>query len=399
MAPQFEQHDIGTPKPTAQTQACDLVSLAKFEKRYGVDVNEQNGKLTYKLHGGSQQDILDFSTSPTIAGLSQAGSILSQRVIEKEAELAAKFHVQFSQDGEDAEHQLVRDKDSKYVAGELIHARAPKLNELTGIEAALNRSRPSQLRNGDSDNGVKFYFLTSKYVSDEKSVAHFDQSDLQKQPAILVEPERLQEFPIRQADAIQQRRPADKTMEAYITHELVHNGQHNLGWSTIDKLASDFGWVNSSAGGWLVRGKDQTYYALDPKFPVSRPYWYLANESGEPVDAKHQPLKAGQRSYVPNAQVRTNALVHPLTNYFIDPYEMMADELTLFRMGNANRANIAKSDCTSYGLLKSLDQSEIDKASGPGEHYIRDWNGQLVEANPENEAALQKQELKFNCRQ
>ena len=398
MAPQFEQKDAGTPRPTAQTQACDLVSLSRFEKRYGVDINRQGGKFTYKLHGGSDQDVLDFSTSPTMAGLNQAGSILSKRVSDKEIELAAKYHVQFSNDGEDAQHQQIRNADGKYVAGKLIQARAPKLNELTGIEAALNRSRPSQLIDGESDKGVKFYFLTSKYVSDEKSVAHFDQSDLHQQPAILVEPERLQEFPLRQSDAVRQGLSGQKTVETYITHELVHNGQHNLGWSTINTLASQFGWLYSKSG-WLLRGKDETYYALDEKYPASRPQWYLANESGQPVDAKQQLLAGGKPTYVTNAQVRANALVHPLTNYFITPYEMMADELTMFRMGNAQRANIAQADCVQYQLLKTLDQSEIDQASAPEQHYIRDWNGQLVEQNSQTTAAVQKQEMKFHCGQ
>jgi hypothetical protein len=153
-----------------------------------------------------------------------------------------------------------------------------------------------------------------------------------------------------------------------------------------------------SPHGWLLRGKtDQTYYALDENIPVSRPQWYLTNALGEAVDTKRQPVEAGKPSYVPNAQVRANAVVHPLTNYFTTPYEMMADELTLFRMGGSGRANIAQTDCAQYQLLKSLDQREIDLASGREQHYTRDWQGQLVENSPTNVAALQKQEVKFNC--
>ncbi len=219
MPPQYEQNEAESSKTKPQTQTCDQGCLLAFEQRYGVDVARQGEKFTYKLHGGSGQDILDFSTSSTPAGLMRAGSILSRRVSDKESELSVKFHVEFSQDGEYAAHQQIRDAGGKYIEGKLIQARSPKLNELVGIEAALSRSRPSQLQKSDHDKGVKFYFLTSRYVSDEKSIAHFDQSDLNRQPAILVDPERLPgNFHLRQVRRNQSRGARQqKTVETFIS--------------------------------------------------------------------------------------------------------------------------------------------------------------------------------------
>ncbi len=69
----------------------------------------------------------------------------------------------------------------------------------------------------------------------------------------------------------------------------------------------------------------------------------------------------------------------------------------MYRMGGDSRANIARTDCIQYQLLKALDQNDLDQATAPGQHYLRDWNGQLVEDNSITEAVIQKQEEKFSC--
>lgn len=114
-------------------------------EKYGVARTNNHGLIQYRMPGSTDNRLL-FETSAGTSEFAQSKHKLEELTHEKISDLNSKYHVSFSLDGENAVRPWVQSKNNpdKLVPGAMLHARAPRLSELMGIEAALQASEPSQ---------------------------------------------------------------------------------------------------------------------------------------------------------------------------------------------------------------------------------------------------------------
>lgn len=321
---------------------------------------------------------------------------------KKMAELHRKYHVDFSQNGETVS---IGDPVQS------VRCRVPNLKELTALEAALKKN-PASTQEAVGSPGVKFYFLEKDV--DPKLYAFFN--SYAGRNSVFIQPK----FDILQHATNQEARdPKVATMEAIIAHELEHNASavartsdlppppipkelgDNNGWNDRRNVAAAsreygaLGWtlVKDAKGNsaWAMEAKDGKLYVCVPTDDgehgwalVDRRGNYL-NENGKPVTGDDEPV------VLDDNQMRMRAKVRPITNYFIEPEEMLAEGMAYFHSAE-KRAILAQRSPEYYETCKRIDQERINRTHGTksnGEpNYLRDPNGELVPYNSANLAKV-----------
>ncbi len=337
----------------------------QFKDSYGVSTRGENGLYRYELQAGGEHKTL-FSTEPSNRGLRQAESLLGEMSRQMQGGLTAKYRVEFSRPGELIEPPWLK-TDTPGKETNPIGARAPRLDELIGIGAALEHSAPSHL-SADGKQGTKFHFYPDRQVH-VGALAHFE-TGKGGRPEVYMKTEAWENKPATERDSDRDAAyylHKRDSIEALVTHELGHNGQLKMGWEDAGVargVAEALGWkaVTDRSG--------KTQYALTTKngdnlryFAATRG-WMRVNEHGEPVDRGGRPVQVSEGMGLTDAEMRSLALVTPVSRYFPNPGEMLVEGLMYFRLNAQRRSTLLTESPVLYSLVKNWDQAEINHHHG-----------------------------------
>ena len=358
-------------------------------EKYGVARTDQDGLIQYRMAGAADNKVL-FEAPEGTAEFAQSKHKLDQLTQDKINDLKSRYHVSFSTEGESAVRPWVQSKKdaNKLVPGSMLQARAPRLSELMGIDAALQSSQPSQLIDARTQAGLKFYFLKTPSFGKNTYDAGIFAADEKGKLSVFLEPDAQPGRPITAADAVGKHEDIKTSIEALAAHEIAHNSEWNMGLWDVEKLkpiAKQLGWtVSTDESYWLLKGSKAEFFRLTNDGLSSDKGWIRCNEKGDPLDEDGKPVAdASAAPHLTNSEVRQRALIRPATNYFTAPDEMLADSLMLFRVGEVGRKELIKSGRPLYDVVKDIDQAEIDsrfgKSADGSSEKVRMPNGILVD--------------------
>ncbi len=289
-------------------------------------------------------------------------------IAERQKEIAAKYKVQFVPAG-----QLVprfwKVEKGAISRDQMIEARKPTLKELDGLEAALKRSIPSQVK--ADGTGVKIAFLPEN--SPNGTLASF----WAPQNLVMVTP-GIANLPATISGDMRFEQKLD-TIEAVLTHEFSHNHEDKLlnsGTLTEAKYGPSAGWIRAKdTNTWMLLAKDGSYFAYE-----GNNVWTKRNESGERVGSLGNSVQNIADSVsINNDEMRKVALIKPVTGYFDNPLEMYAEAMMMFRIGSEQRKFLATQSPLLYEIVKENDQAEISNYFGRtpfgNPRYFRDTDG------------------------
>ncbi|MBY0548788.1 MAG: hypothetical protein K2W95_16070 [Candidatus Obscuribacterales bacterium] len=341
----------------------------EFATKNGISVSFAQNRFVFTLKAGG--DIELFSTPGTKDGLNSAKTQLKALVDAKVKKISATFDVEFATEAEVIDKQWVKNDKGEWSQDKDVLCRAPRLNELYGIEAALYRAQPSQ-KGENGGKGLKFYFLTDDLTRGERPLASW-RGDRNGRPAIHYYIGSCDGRPVLERDA--PFNPKAKlghsygSIEALTLHEISHNHQNNIGWWTdLQKdEAAKFGFRDCGVDGdgnriWAVKStrKDSNgahiYYRLNDKTSE----YFPCDETGKTI--------AGEPE-ISKSELRKIAAHRPMTYYFPNPSETYAEGVMVYRLGGVYRASLLKENPGLYEVVKRLDQNEIDNAYGRDVQY------------------------------
>jgi len=248
--------------------------------------------------------------------------------------------------------------------------RLPSMHEVTGIEEALKRSAPSHLRGRD---GLTMNFYERSPAGDVTASgawAAYSSSNVYFVPGRVEKLAAISEVP---ADSI----------KGITMHEVAHNGQVDIG---LQHLLSDYtiadkiGWQPKAAitlhpnmkdEEWLFRSRNGNMYSHSEQGTPAKSVW-----TGFDRAQKLQPE-------LTNAQLRQEAVVPPISNYFPNPTEMITEGTTYYRFSPQTRLELMRKSPNLYQVVQDLDRLEIQHAHGLNASgaplFIRNPEGLLVE--------------------
>ncbi len=379
-----------------QSESIDnelVLNATSYGEANGIQILLQGNQFEYTLYAAGERLVL-FKTPATVDGLAQAPALLAALVDQKISQIGQGPHrASFSQNNEVVGKQSQWEKGKLVETNHVILARKPKLNELYGIEAALNSSLPSNLAPG-SKFGLKFYFLQEQLYKDSKdAAAYYVFKDKDGRAAIYATPGALDKLWPTEADApswaVKQRTSKDgvfyDTIESLMMHELAHNHQGRMGWDDDDKkkqMAALTGFVifreADGSTAFFIKVKVSNaatdgqsadtieLYRLEGGVDHSAgKRWLRVNESGEWLTENGLPAPTADAAKVlSNSQVKAAAVVSPASNYFDTPAEVQAEAMKLYRLGGASRRLLLLTAPALYRLAESEDQSEINQRFG-----------------------------------
>lgn len=363
-----------------------------ISRQYGVKLSYRDGQIEYHLNVNGQDKVL-FKTSATDQGLMTADSKLQQLINEKQRQLSNVFHVSFSRDNQRVIYKNDADKTTE------VGTRQPRLDELYGIEAALNKSCPSNFVNNQGE-GIKFNFL--KNPTNDMSNGAFVAYDQYNTNAVYIlppgEPFAATE---KDRDVWNKTHSRDDQMEeagslqGLLVHELVHNMQTKLGWydssyERANQIAQKFGWrpIPNEPGEFMIQDRQGLLYRAYIPSTTLRPHtWYRCDERGKPLDCWGKPTDKEHALKVSGEAMMAQAKVKPVSDYYPNPFEMFAEGVTHFRLGSRTRRDLMAKSPTFYQVIKDEDQAEIDAHFGKGKK-IRMPDGSLADDNKANRAVI-----------
>ncbi len=385
-------------RAVASEQQEDSLVLEK----YGVARTNDHGLVQYKMAGSTENKIL-FETTAGSTEFAQSKHRLDAITQEKINDLKSKYHVSFSLDDENAVRPWVQSKThaDRLVPGAMLKARAPRLSELMGVEAALQSSQPSQFlavgKHPDQQIGLKFYFLKTPTFGKSTYDAGLYAADEKGKPSVFFEPDLQPDRPITAADAFQKHEDVKTSIEALAAHEIAHNAEWNMGLWDPEKLkpiAEKLGWTTSTDSSyWLLKGNSGEFFRLTNDGLSSDKGWIRCDQKGAALANDGKPVADPSAApHLTNTEVRQRALVRPPTDYFTAPDEMLADSLMLLRVGEDGRKELIKSGSEVYNVIKDFDQAEIDlrfgKSADGNSKKVRLPNGNLVDNNDDSRQVI-----------
>lgn len=392
--------------PAEDRRSNEQKNIDNFSNKTGLSVVLNGKNYDYKM-SLSGKDVTVFSTDAGPKWLEAAEKQLAKLTTEKQSELETKFKIEFSKTGDDVIKQRIWKPDCTVEYGPMIKARAPKLSELYGIEAALYRTQPSQL-DPDGKRGLKFHFLEERYYKGDGVLAYFIPSDKDNRPAVYFEPGANSQKPITEADADRIGKHRLYSIEAVTVHELSHHHQKKRGWDDTayyEKRAKELGWMpfvdkKTKESGFLLQGKNGEYYRLGRDKCPDDSVWVRTDKNGQPLDSAGKPSGSFKDAkQYSNTEVMKSAALLPPTNYFDNPKEEYAEALMLFRLGDKRRAQLLRDNPQAYEAVKSADQSEsvahYGKQADNSPKYIRSVDGPWVENTDKNRQAVEAFETKI----
>lgn len=361
--------------------------FSEFAKNNGLDLKVgPDKKIEFSLVRSVEKVVIG-NVEPTKAGLQEISKTVKEMTELKKWDLEQRFGIQFAKPGGDLSvHQQVPQKDGSTKSGQKLELREPRLSELMGIEAALEKANPSH-KAEDGARPLTFYFLKDKtFYQGAGGVATFE-PNINGGPAVVVEPKSLVNSPITEQERKNNDFTAHRSIASVITHELAHHTEERINPTLKDKTETyrQIGWTPipgkpASAGGeqhWMLKGPNGEGYA---PAGLAKGDWIRFDANGKRL-GKISPEQAANL-----------ALVKPSTKYFEGPHEMLAEGLTMLRIGDSHRSHLMNRDQSLYQTIKAADQKDIDKSYGAGQ-FMRSYSGHVVPRNAENLRALQQREM------
>ncbi|HEY9683408.1 MAG TPA: hypothetical protein V6C86_17650 [Oculatellaceae cyanobacterium] len=353
-----------------------------------------------------------------------------EQVLQKEHELEKKYGVHFTQAGDELGRQ--RNVDGTY--GLMIHSREPSLKELEAIEKALANGGP-ELQTKDGHR-VTFAFPDMQRHGGADATTDF-QAKLNSGATVEIFPKGANEANVN----------PDWIVHA-LRHELSHNTLSKVEGSDEDlpdSIGQKVGYkdvilspenhIYRSKDGrlWMHRaGTDDDYFwtevdnlghdkpdtsnnltkmkkeniklqhlsAIEVVGPDGRiqyfthtigdtgaNYWTRRNSDGDAVDSNgHLPKDPSKIEHRTNEQMKKEARISPISDYFDSGEEAVAEAITNFRSGEKERHNLLKASRDYYDMAKAQDQNEIDSYYGKQDGksvMIRLPNGEIVKNTAE----------------
>ncbi len=363
--------------------------LTRFARANELDVSRApNGQLEFSLKANGERRVL-MQFDPTMRGLEGAQEQLKKLTEGKIAELKDRFGVDIARAGEKTPPQQIVRPDGQVRLGKPLETRDPTYRELLGLEAGLNVSEPGQ-RPLDGRPPLKIYIPAKDNYIKGGAASGTYVTEHEGRPAIVWEPNTLKGLPISEADALT-RRPGSEhqAMQGIMTHETAHNSEINIhrifGEDTVNQM---MGWTKRMVKGpdgqmeaeWSVRGKNgETMTPPENTLATATPKWTVRDASGKVV-GRIDPKEVAER-----------ALMRPATSYLESPSEMLAEGLTMLRLGGEQREAFMKKSPHFYDLIKSFDQAEMDNMLGK-DKFMRSFDGRMIPQTPENLDALRARE-------
>lgn len=363
----------GFQRPGASADADDKTlselerSARKFANENGISVKFENGRFVFSLTAG--KEIRLFSTDATQDGLKSAVDKLKKLVDAKAKDLRDNFDVEFTTEREVVDKQWFKNDKGEWEQGQDVVARAPRLNELYGIEAALYRAQPSQKAKGGG-KGIKFYFLTDDLTKGERPLASW-RANRDGRPAIHFYPGST-ERPV-----LEREMPFDPTrtmghgygsIEALTLHEISHNHQNVVGWwSDLEKdEAEKYGFRDCGTD----KDGNRIWAVKSTKTDSNgNPIYYRSNSSGTYTACDENGKDIAGEPEIFRSTLRKIAAHRPMTYYFPSPSETYAEGVMIYRLGGVYRASLLKENPALYEVVKRIDQKEIDLIYGEDVQY------------------------------
>jgi hypothetical protein len=295
------------------------------------------------------------------------------------AQLAAKYHVTFSKDGEKIS---VRGPDKKILSST---AHAPTMRELRAVDEALQKD--------PSAKGLKYDFLNQSLYPSTSVDGQYG-ADTTGQQSIFLMP-AWDKTPA--ATTSDRTKPNQDTMSMTLLHEQVHREhEFNLNGRYDPKevaIWAKLGWKRMPDRQWAIEAKDGTFYEpIDGGGNQNR--FEHKDANGRPIDKSGKlVLDNSQAEIVDFRTLLSRAKIAPLNDYVSHPKEAEAEGLSVFRADKADRALLLKQRKPLYDQLKQIDQQDIDQIYPPvhGQSAkIRSADGTIVDNTPANRAAVQK---------
>ena len=342
---------------------------AAVEKRFGVKIVINGDQAEYHMQGYGRDNLLFSSKSNDLAG---AEKKLQEMVKAQESRLTGMYGVTFSTDSETA--GFVLDANLQPTS-EIAHCRAPRLDELVGIEAGLSHSAPSQY--SASGKALEFVFIRAgqHHISGRPIGANYEYGE---PPKVYMDPTTDTNVPTE----LDKVGDWGRSTEYQVVHELTHGAQERIGFKTkaspahesIEEMfAHEAGWVRGKDKQFYLQGRNGDLYKCDL---LDSTKWTKYR-----LDKNENAIKIGTAT---SAQVRADAMITPPTDYMQNPKEEMSECLTAYRLGGRYRDTI-KPFKNLYDMIRRIDQADINKGYPPDSkgnfQYLRAENGSLVK-NP-----------------
>ncbi len=359
----------------AEVAESDFVPFERiFFRRFGVscefDLNKQEYRFFFRQ---TNKKLLLLSILAEEFSLEDAWAELELLETEIEERIKSHYGVRVSHCGELTSASPVRSRRSSYK----LRLRSPMLLELSALETAIEHSVPSFYLRSSHEKSLKVYFLQDWNYCAARADWGFDYAG---KPAIFVEP------------AFANAGNFAFLKEVFL-HELAHNASYNMGFRPKNpgawKLSKKLGWFyffnpNARIQGFAIESSDGRLFRQGNS---SR--WIRCDRSGLPLS------KAGERVRLRDAerlganQIRELANVRPVSAYFPNPMEVMAEGLCFFRNNRACRRRLLVESPKLYSIVKEEDQNEIDKSFGRSK-YLRGLDGRLLQATEKNRRLVEK---------
>lgn len=330
------------------------------------------GHLRLGVFDGSELRFNALPAAPSIKTGRTLTAVPEKDILDKMAELERLYKVRFTSPESRANNPWhLRIKSQSSIARvPWLERRLPIWDELVGLEAALERSIPSNL--GSQGLTFNFYDLprTLHARLSDMSGAVWSGSRIHFQPGSRI---------LDPLNAAEERLWGQRTMQSLATHEIAHNGQYNVKLfdeKVLEPLATRLGWVKAKTGGpdaWLFESQGGQQY----RFDASTRQWHYAG--GEPRSSKDP-------HWFTSDDLRKRAAVRPISDYFDNPVEMITEGMTIFRSGPAQREWLSYKSRPLYSVVKEVDQLEIHrffKPKGNQPRLTRNLEGKLEPETPE----------------
>ena len=378
------QRDTGTVNDAAERKASVVPdkTFNEFARNNGLDTRQTpDGKLEFSMRYKGEKLTIG-SVEKTGDGFKEINKSLKEFTELKKWELENTYGVKFARPGEPGPRQMDRDSKGREVPGKELEVRDPKLREVLGIEAALEKANPSQ----KSANGkpLTFYFLKNESFAPGMDGAASYYPNVNGGPAVIVDPGSTDRAVITEKDRKDGDTSDHRSIESLMIHELGHNSEEKV--FKNPKEQADFykkmGWapipgMPPGQGGWMLKGRDGRGYAPPSDGSIGK--WERIDRNGR-VTAK-----------VDAERVERLAKEKPATHYFEGPHEVLAEGATMLRLGDGHRTHLMEKNPRLYNLIKGFDQREIDRDLGKGK-FIRSYDGKVVPRTDESIKALHDRE-------
>ncbi len=355
----FEGFGKAQAKPSRDSEA---------EGEQYVAANPQNRRILPPI----QMEQIGFAEKPAKA---------LEPIAERQRQIASTYNVEFVKPGQLVPRFWKIEKGS-VPKDQMIVSRQPTMKELDGLEAALKRSVPSQVK--ADGTAVKVAFLPEN--SPDGTLASF----WAPQSLVMITPGLSNLAATVRGDMRFDQKLM--TIEAVLTHEFSHNHEDKLVNSDAmaeAKFGPSAGWIwAKESKTWMLLAKDGSYYGFE-----GNSIWTKRNEQGQRVDASGKVVESAQSAVsISNDEMQRQAMIRPVTSYFDNPLEMYAEAMMMFRLGSDQRKFLRILSPVLYEIVKENDQSEISSYFGRtafgNPKYVRDVDGLPKPDSPEVRARI-----------